>query len=51
MSDLISIVEMIRTGIIEVDGDFHQSRPEQARVEVHIPLGVAGDRGHMVQTG
>jgi hypothetical protein len=49
MSDFVSIIEMVGTGIIEVDGDFHQSQPKQARVEVHISLGIAGDRSHMVQ--
>ena len=50
MSDLISIVEMIGTGVIKVDGDLHQSQPKQTSVEIHILLRVARNRGHMVDT-
>jgi hypothetical protein len=50
MPDLIPVVEMIGAGVIEVDGDFHQSQPKLTGVEVYIALHIAHDRSHMVDT-
>jgi hypothetical protein len=34
--------------IIEVDGAFDQPQPEHSGVEVEVALGIAGDRGNVM---
>jgi hypothetical protein len=47
---LVAVVEMIRRGIIEIDGLLHQAKAERPRVEREIPTGLARDGGHVVES-
>src|SRR5688500_11392372 len=44
----VAEVEVVGAGIVEVDGSLHEAESENPGVEVQISLGVARDRGHMM---
>ena len=46
----VAVVEVIGLGIVEVDGLLDQPEPENARVEVHVALRLAGDGGYVVDS-
>src|SRR5215467_11309085 len=48
MSRLVSVIEMIGAGIVEVDRVLDQSKADNLRVEVDICLRIDGDRRHVV---
>src|SRR5919201_4893704 len=41
-------IQVIGRRIVEVDGAFHQAQAEHARIKIHVPLRITGDRGDMV---
>ena len=45
---LVAEVEVVRLGRVEVDRLLHQPQPEDVRVELDVPLRVAGDHGDVV---
>src|SRR5436190_4405232 len=45
---LVAKIEVIRFGIVEVDGELHQAKGEGGRIEVEIPLRIAGDGGDVM---
>jgi len=47
-SELVAVVEVVRAGVVEVDRLLDQPQAQHPDVEVDVALGVAGDRGHMV---
>src|SRR5688572_23644020 len=46
----VAKIEVIGAGIVEVDGQLHESEAEDLRVEVEIALRVAGDRRDVMKT-
>jgi hypothetical protein len=48
MSDLISVIEMVGTRIIEIHGFLDKSQPEYAGVEGEIALGSSADCSDMM---
>src|SRR5687767_10921459 len=46
----VAKVEVIGAGIVEVDGQLHEPKAEDLRVEVEIALRVAGDRRDVMKT-
>ena len=49
-ASLVAVVEVVRAGVVEVDGLLDESQPEAADVEVDVLLRVARDSGDVVQT-
>jgi hypothetical protein len=47
---VVSVVEVVRSRIIEVDGALDEVEPEHGDVEVDVGLRVAGESGDMVQS-
>jgi len=50
MADFISIVKMIRPGIIEIYGQFHQLQAQYLSIKSHISIRVAGNSCYMMYT-
>src|SRR5262249_50299686 len=49
-TDVVAEVQVIRTRIVEVEGELHQAQSDHLRVEVERPLRVARDRCDVVNT-
>ena len=47
-SGAVAKIEVIRAGIVEIDGFFDQTQSQNARVKVERALGVGGYQGNMV---
>src|SRR5690242_720385 len=47
-ADLVTVVEVVRLRIVEVDRALHEPEAEDAGVEVDVTLRIAGDRGDVV---
>jgi hypothetical protein len=45
----IALVEMVSTGIIEIDRAFDQTQPEQSDIEIEVVLRIAGDGGDVMK--
>ena len=41
MSDLVTIIQMVNIGGVEIDGLFHEAQAEDSRVEIHVLLRIA----------
>src|SRR5262245_41380865 len=51
MALLVAIVEVVRAGVIEIDGLLHEAEPQDARVKLQV-LGCApGDGGDVMDAG
>jgi hypothetical protein len=50
-SCLVAEVEVVGSGIVEVDRSLYQSKAESSRIEIKIALGIAGDAGDVMDTG
>ena len=48
MSGAVSVIEVIGGGVVEVDGEFDEAEPKQARIEIEIRLRRAGDGSEVV---
>ena len=48
---LVTEVEVVRRGIVEVDGPLDEPEAKSAGVKVEIPLRITGDAGDMMDTG
>ena len=44
-----SKVEMMRGWIVEINGAFYQAKPGDLRIEIQITLGIARERGHVME--
>ena len=47
----VSIVEMVRAGVVKIDGLLHEPEPEKVSVEVVVDLGWPTDAGDVVYAG
>src|SRR5713226_2220271 len=50
MPATITIIEMIRSGVVEVHREFYQAQAQDAGVEIDIRLRITCDCGHMVDS-
>src|SRR5207249_2904559 len=50
LSLFVSEVEVIGARIVKVDGQLYQAQSQQLRIEVQIPLWVARDHGHVMDS-
>ena len=48
---LVPEVEMVRSGVVEIDRALDETKAEDASVEIQIPLGIAGDSGDVMNAG
>jgi hypothetical protein len=48
-ADLVSIVEMVGTRIVEIDGAFDEAQAQRSRVEVEIVPCIARDCGDVMK--
>ena len=49
-SSLVGVEQVIDTGLVLIDGLFHHSQAESARIKVDVLLRVGGDRGYVVNS-
>src|SRR5947209_12021065 len=49
-SGSIAIIQMVSRGIVEIDCPLGEPKPQKLRVKINIALGIAGDRGDMMNT-
>ena len=47
---VVAKVEVIGSGIVEVDGSFYKTKPQHFGVEFQIPLWVRSNRSYVMET-
>ena len=47
---VVAEVEMVGSGIVEVDGALDEAQAEDLGVEIEVALGVGGDRGYVMES-
>src|SRR5262245_26803566 len=48
---LVAVVEVVRVGVVEIDGLLHEAEPEDARVKLQVSGCAPGDGGDVMDAG
>src|SRR5215510_9229794 len=51
MALLVAVVEVVRAGVIEIDGLLHEAEPQDARVKLQVSGCAPGDGGDVMDAG